>query len=81
MNTALSWFIRIWVGLVVILNLVGIVSILIASPTVGDAWNNITEIYSPFNVINVIAEVVALSPALGAYLWLEKRKKQQLASR
>ena len=36
------------------------------------------EIYSPFNVVNFVAELVLISPAIGAYLWRERRRKRNV---
>ena len=73
MDKALTVFVHVWVGLFVAANLIGII---------GQFWlhgfgggiSYVQEIYSPFNIINYIISVVVLSPALGAYLWRDKRR-------
>lgn len=42
---------------------------------VGVAIDRVADLYSPFNLINWLMEVVLISPALGAYAWLEQRRK------
>ena len=36
------------------------------------------EIYSPTNIANWLLEIVALSPAIAAYIWRERRRKNAL---
>lgn len=75
MDRALTIFITVWVGLIVVLNIIGIV---------GQFWLNgfsggveyVQEIYSPFNVVGYLVMVVSLSPAFGAYMWREKRRNR-----
>ena len=75
MDRALTIFIYVWAGLIVLANLVGIIGqFYLHGFSEGIAY--IQEIYSPFNVINWIVVVVALSPAIGAYYWREKRRKK-----
>ena len=70
-------FIWAWVGLIVLLNVVGVV---------GQFWLHgfsggieyVQEIYSPFNIIGYIVMVVSLLPAYGAFVWRERRRKRYL---
>lgn len=76
MDTALTWFTRIWVGVIFILNVMAIIGFFVTADSFWHGWQRVAEIYSPFNVWNFIAEVVSLSPAIAAYMWLEKRRKR-----
>lgn len=67
MDTALTWFMRIWIGLVVALNVIGIIGFFLTAPSLWEGWLWVAEIYSPFNVVNYLAEIVSLSPAIGAH--------------
>lgn len=78
MNTdrALRWFIGIWVGLVLLLNVIAVAGIFLVS----GFWEGVARVqdtYSPFNIINWVVEVVLLSPALVTAWWLERRKSKQ----
>jgi hypothetical protein len=77
MDRALSVFIYIWVGVFVILNLIGIIGQFYLTGFSGGV-SYIQEIYSPFNIINYFFMVITLSPAIGAYIWLEKRRKKKI---
>jgi len=66
MDTALTWFIRIWIVTGVALNVAAVVM-------TGDAWKAL-EIFKPFSLMNLAAEVVVFSPAILAYIWREKRR-------
>lgn len=76
LDIALDWFVKIWVGLVVLANILGIIGMFVTADSFWDGWKRVTEIYSPFNVINWIAQVVSLLPAIGAHMWLEKRRRR-----
>lgn len=72
MNTALKWFIYIWVALAIVINLASM-GMLLAVHGLWDGWAAIREIWNPFNVVNLFAEFVLLSPALAAQYWLQRR--------
>ena len=67
-------------ALAVLLNVVGIAGLILTAPTFGDGWALVQDIYSPFNVVNLLAELVLVSPAIGAYLWRERRRKRTFGS-
>jgi len=67
----LSVFIHLWIGLIVLLNLVGIFTQFYLHG-IGGGISYIQDTYSPFNWINYIFEVIALLPAIGAYHWRKK---------
>jgi len=77
MDRALMLFTYIWVGLIVLANLVGIIGQFYLHGF-GEGVSYIQEVYSPFNIANYILLLIALSPAIGAYLWKEKRSKKRL---
>jgi hypothetical protein len=69
MDRALTLFIKIWLGFWAVVNL-----ILIASIAWFEGWGRVQEILSPYNFLHFIEEIIFLSPALGAQLWLERRR-------
>jgi hypothetical protein len=73
-NKTLQWFAVIWGGLALLLNIFAIVGRFIGAGSFWAGWWRVTEIYSPFNVINWLAELAMLSPAIGAIYWLQRRK-------
>jgi hypothetical protein len=75
MDRTLTNFIWGWITLILIVNLFGIVGLFMGADNARQALNEVAEIYSPFNVINWLLELVILSPALGAYVWRERRRK------
>ena len=75
MDRTLTSFIWAWIMLIVVVNLFGIVGLFMSEDSDGQALQELREIYSPFNVINWLLELVILSPALVAYLWRERRRK------
>lgn len=72
----LTIFINLWVAVVVLLNLF---FIFFSFYQYGffEGWGRISEIYSPFNFINVFVEILSLSPALGAYYLRDRLRKKQ----
>jgi hypothetical protein len=68
MDTALTWFIRIWIVIAVAANVAG------ARLAMSDsAWKTL-EIFTPFSLTNLIAEIILFSPAFLAFTWREKRR-------
>jgi hypothetical protein len=81
LDKALTWFANVWIGLIAVLNLIAIIGFVVAAPALWDSIAKVQEIYSPFNVWNWIAELVALSPAVGAIAWRDQRLKRSAAAR
>jgi hypothetical protein len=77
MDRALQWFIRIWVAIAVAVNIIAIAGFFIGAHGFWAGWAKVSEIYSPFNLTNYVVELVLVSPAIGAYWWLERRKKRK----
>lgn len=73
MNKALRWFIQLWIGIVILVNLAAIAGMLLHDGF-WDGLSRVQDIYSPFNIFNWIMEVLLLSPALLAAWWLDRRK-------
>jgi membrane protein implicated in regulation of membrane protease activity len=80
MDRALLWFVRIWIGIAIAINVIAVAGFFMSAQGFWDGWHKVAEIYSPFNLINWLAEVVLISPAVGAYAWLERRRKRRLMS-
>jgi uncharacterized membrane protein len=74
MDKTLTAFIWVWISLILLLNVLAIVGIFIGADSVWDGVQKVQEIYSPFNIINWIVELVTWSPAIGAYVWRERRR-------
>lgn len=74
LDRALTGFIYVWAAVAILLNIFAIVGFIIGAPDGWAAWREIRETYSPFNVGNWLSEAVLVSPAIGAYMWREKRR-------
>jgi hypothetical protein len=72
MDRALTIFMYLWGGLILLANVLGIVA-QFGLHGFGGGMFCVQEIYSPFNVTNYGVTLVMLSPAIGAYFWREKR--------
>lgn len=75
MEKILGGFIWVWVIIICLLNLIGIAGSFIKN----DFWTAVVEVqewYSPFNIWNHGLNVILLSPALAAYMWLDRRRKR-----
>ncbi len=77
MDRALTWFIRIWVGLVILFNLVSIVAIFVLAPSFWDGLSRLWEIFSPYNLKNYFLEMLLFSPAIAAEVWRQKRAQSK----
>jgi hypothetical protein len=72
MDNLLTWFIWVWTALVFLANLAAIIGFLVTAPTLGDGWAQVSKTYGPLNVVNLLVEVVVLSPAIAAAYWRDK---------
>lgn len=77
MDKFLRGFITVWVGLIILLNLVAVAAMFYVHGMWG-GFDEVRRIYSPFNIVNYIAQVISLSPALLAFWVLERRQKRQI---
>jgi hypothetical protein len=80
MDRVLTLFIRAWIGLAVAVNVVAMAGIMMVADGLWAGWQEIASIYSPFNVWNVVMELVLFSPAIVAYMWRERRRGNQLGA-
>jgi hypothetical protein len=78
-DRTLSWFVRVWVAIAIAVNVVAVAGLLTGAHGSWAGWQRVADVYSPFNPINWLMEVVLLSPALGSYVWLQRRRKLQVA--
>jgi hypothetical protein len=72
MNKILTWFIRCWIAFALLVNVVVVVGIFHAAHSFSAGFSRFAEIYGPMNPFNWIAELVLVSPAIGAYAWLRR---------
>jgi hypothetical protein len=77
MDKALTIFIWAWATLAVVVNVVAVAGFLITADSIWDGLDRVRDTYSPFNLFNFVAEMVLLSPAIGAYIWRERRRSKQ----
>ncbi len=76
MEKFLTWFIYGWGGLILILNVLAIIGMFMVTETFWDGWQRMNDTYSPFNIVNFLTEMIALSPIFGAYYWREKIRQK-----
>ena len=81
LDRAVTWFIGLWIGLVILLNIVAVLGFVMSAPTVWAGIAKIQDTYSPLNLWNWIAEVVSLLPALGALAWRNRRRSRGATQR
>lgn len=74
--TITKWFAIVWGTLAALIVVISIIGIFIGSPSLWEGWKKLIEIYSPFNVWNIIILILLFSPAIGTYAlynWLLKK--------
>lgn len=76
MKVFLKWFWKLWIGLVLILNILGLVGFSLNADTFLDVVTYLRETYSPFNVWTHVLNLILLIPAFVAYRW-ENRLRYQ----
>ena len=67
----LTWFIWIWFGAAVLLNIVGSAG-MILMPSWLEAWLRATDAYPLFSAAYFILELILISVTVGAINWQEK---------
>ena len=75
MDRGLTWFLWIWAGLVLLLNLASSAAIVLFAETFWAGIAQVQNVYSPFNLWTHGLNLALLSPAVGAYLWRERCRK------
>lgn len=78
MNKALKWFIGVWAGFALLVNIVAVAGMFMTDGFWGGI-GRVQETYSPFNIGNFIMEIVLFSPALLASWWLQRRQQRASA--
>ena len=63
-------------GLIVLLNIIGIIGLFIGAPDFSTGWERVQETYSPWNVWNWGLNMVLISPAILVY-WLRDRRRKR----
>ena len=82
LNWFLRLFINVWLGLFLALQVIRFVGIMLRAQSIWTGMSDVLNAFSPYNGVHFTAMVIAASPALGAFLWLERRKgKRMTASR
>lgn len=76
MDRTLTVAAYLWAGLVIAGNLVGIAGIFLAADSFWAGWDRFSQVYSPFNVANVLLNVALLAPAVLLLAWRESRRRR-----
>ena len=79
MDKALTWFIKGWILLAVLVNVAAVVGFFIGAATLRDGWTPVADTYGPGNVANLFAEILLLSLAFAAMYWRDKRRTRRCA--
>lgn len=70
LDKALTRFMNGWIVLVIVLNLIAILGL----------WAGLLKVQNTRGLLNMLsyfAEIIALSPAFGAFLWREYRSRRR----
>lgn len=76
LNRVLGWFIGTWLALAIVVNALAVIYLLTEAPNVLGGWRGVARLYSPFHPITYFIELLLISPALGAYVWLGQRRNR-----
>jgi hypothetical protein len=58
MDKALTWFIKGWILLALLVNVAAVVGFFIGAATLRDGWTRVADTYGPGNVANLVAELL-----------------------
>lgn len=77
-DDVLTWFVTIWIGSVLALNLIVGVILVIAAPTIAAGFANFAATYSPFNFWCWVCQAFAISPAvIAVYVKRERLREKE----
>ena len=79
MDKTLTAFIWVWVAMILLANVFGIWGLFASADTTGEAIQQVRAICSPLNIANWLLELVALLPAISAYIWREYRRRNSVS--
>jgi len=65
----------VWVVLAGVVILAGAIGIAMSASGFWDAFRQLRETFSPFNVVNWLITAIVFAPGVGALIWAEKLKK------
>jgi hypothetical protein len=68
----LKLFRSVWLGIFCITMIISIVGIFLGADSFWSGWRKLTEVFSPFNLVNWIMVIIFLSPGLLAQKWIDK---------
>ena len=75
MVRVLRIFAKVWAVLVAAIVLIGYIGIL-----VNEGFGRLQQVMSPFNIVNYVVILLALSPAIGAWVLADKLEKKSSSS-
>ena len=78
LDKALSWFTKIWIGLVIVLTLMSFAGTIVSAPTVWTGIMRVWDEVSPFNIKYYITMALLLSPAWLGLAWRDKRREKRV---
>jgi hypothetical protein len=74
----LTWFAHLWFGFAVFLMVIDIVRIIITAPAIWSGiWMAQEKWFDPFNSVHFIAELIFVSPGVGAILLRDKLRERR----
>ena len=79
MDKTLTWFIKGWSTLAILVNVIAIGGMMWGASTVWAGLDQISSTYHPFNVANYVMEVVLFAPAIVALIGRDKRRARLAA--
>lgn len=77
MDKILTWFMYLWIALALAINAIAVTGFFWAAHSFWAGWQQVAEVYGPYNVKNYIAELILILPAFGAFLWRERLRKKR----
>jgi hypothetical protein len=79
LDWCLRWFIAVWVGILIVLQLIRAADVVLRAPSVWTGIWDALDALSPFNIVHFVVMLLAASPAFGAFTWLERREQTRRA--
>src|SRR5262244_3372588 len=75
-DAVLKWFVRVWVGVAIAVNVAAIGGFLLTASSFWAGVMRVAAVYSPLNPMNLLMEAILFAPAIAVQIWLDRRRKK-----
>jgi hypothetical protein len=76
MNRGLTWFANLWLGMAIVVNALVVAEAFASSTSFWTGLSQLRQVYNPFDMQNILFQVILFSPVVVALLWRNRRQER-----